>query len=145
MVSMVPRNGVRGFRKWLNGQSIKGSSGGPFGLAHVAIRGPAGYVNASRAARGWGQLRNDYFEPNRHKCARHAVGVLARHVGGVDRGIGLRGAGRLLGTVPEGLYSARWRARANPDRRQPGSGADRDGNTVHRGNPERRGVLLHIE
>ncbi len=46
--------------------------------------------------------------------------------------------------VPEGLYPAARRARANSDRGQPGPGADRDGNALHGRDPQRRGVLLHF-
>ncbi|EAQ34834.1 ISRm2011-2 transposase protein [Nitrobacter sp. Nb-311A] len=46
--------------------------------------------------------------------------------------------------LPEGLHPAPRRSRANPDRRKPGSGADRDGYPFHGRDVERRGLLLHL-
>src|ERR1700754_4736699 len=148
MASMVPRWGAWGFLKWLNGQSIVGSASEPQRLpAHVAIRIAARYVNASRDARGWGQPRNDTFEPDRFSRGSPAwlCRAVARGAVCLGRRIGMRGAGRLhRRAVPEGLHPAARRARADSDRRQPGPGADRDGHAVHGGPAERRGFLLHL-
>ena len=109
-----------------------------YGPAHVAILRAARYVNASRDARGRDQFRNDRDEPEtltRALSARPGR-ALARSAQRCRRRAGLRGARRLhRRAVPEGLYPAARRARANPDRREPGSGADRDGNAVRRSPP----------
>src|ERR1700712_2687936 len=106
MASMVPRWGAWGFLKWLNGQSIVGSASEPQRLpAHVAIRIAARYVNASRDARGWGQPRNDSFEPDTFSRGSSAWlrRALARAALGRGRRIGVRGARRLhRRAVPEG-------------------------------------------
>src|SRR5277367_3802143 len=59
MASMVPRKGAWGLLKWLNGQSIEGSAytSEPDRPAFVANKHVAGYVKASRDARGWDAFR----------------------------------------------------------------------------------------
>src|SRR5258708_39745064 len=112
MASMVPRRGAWGFQKWLNGQSIVGSASEPWKPACVAMKRAAGYVNASRDARGRDQFRDDEDSPEKPTLA-----CSARLWRGGRHRTGLRGAFRLhRRAVPEGLYPAPRRAGADPDR-----------------------------
>src|SRR5579863_9213683 len=108
MASMVPRWGVRGFLKWLNGQSIVGSASEPSGPASVAIETAAGYVNASRDARGWDQLRNDRFQSdNRSPWPGKTPADHANRRGNRPP---MRGPWWLRRAVPERLHPAARRA-----------------------------------
>src|SRR3984893_15033864 len=151
MPSMVPRWGIGGSLKRLTGQIIVGAASEPQRFAHwvpalVAIRRAARYVTASRDAMGRYQFRNDRDDPETptRVLSARLVAALARHACYCRHRPGVRGARRLhRRAIPEGLYPAPRRARADSDRGEPGSGADRDGNALDGRHPQRRSVLLY--